>query len=203
MIALATHGYSGFRRWALGSVTERVISTASVPVFVRRAREDDSPPDYVEQFQRILVPLDGSDFSREALPLAIDLARRAGASLHLMQAIESVEDQPALVRATLSIPTLQTAENRAHERAELFLTEVATEVRQQGVTTVTTNVRRGYPWDRIVEESAEQQADVIVMATHGHSGLLRWALGSVADKVLRSTDTPLLLVRPDTPNGTS
>jgi nucleotide-binding universal stress UspA family protein len=65
---------------------------------------------------------------------------------------------------------------------------------QQGVT-VTPVARNGIPADTIVEHAKESRADLIVMATHGYRGIKRWALGSVADKVLHATATPILLVR--------
>jgi nucleotide-binding universal stress UspA family protein len=81
LIAMGTHGYSGLRRWALGSVTDRVAHLATMPVFVVRAPADTFA------LTRILVPLDGSPEARAALPLACELAQRAGAAIDLLTVV--------------------------------------------------------------------------------------------------------------------
>jgi len=135
---MATHGYGGLRRWALGSVTDRVVHTATVPVCVVRSAAHVAPGEHA--LTRILVPLDGSDLARQALPLAIELAKRASAELVVLRAVETHTQNASLM------------------------------IMQSGV-------------------------DLIVMATHGYGGLQRWALGSVADKVLQAAPIPILLVR--------
>ena len=90
MIAMATHGYSGLRRWALGSVTDRVVHATATPVFVVRGAKP-APVDPVV-FKRVMVPLDGSPLAAQALPLAADLAERARAELLLMQAVEETNE---------------------------------------------------------------------------------------------------------------
>lgn len=192
LIAMVTHGYSGLRRWALGSTTDKVVSMASAPVFVVRGSEHPvlaEPP----VFKRILVPLDGSDFSRQSLPVAAELATHMQANVHVLHAMLSVEEYPALVRASVTGPQFADAMNRTQEWAQEHLAAAAAALQHTGCT-VTTHVAKGYPAEMIIEEATRQQSDVIVMATHGYSGLKRWTLGSIADKVLHATSTPLVLV---------
>ena len=189
LIAMATHGYSGLRRWALGSVTDRVVQATRTPVFVVRG----SPESHGEpELRRILVPLDGSEFARQALPLARDLAARAQAEIDLLQAIvpdmpptDSMVPTPAEARPPL-------AAQREYAAAEL--NAQAMELAGPSLP-VKTAVATGYAAEVIVDEAARGRADLIVMVTHGRGGLRRWALGSVADKVLHATTTPLILVR--------
>ncbi|MDQ3250657.1 MAG: universal stress protein, partial [Chloroflexota bacterium] len=92
-IAMSTHGRSGFVGWALGSVAERVLQEATVPVFLVRANMPAQQP-----LQHILVPLDGSTLAEQALPKAQALAQRTGATVTLLQAIQSLgEEQGEIV----------------------------------------------------------------------------------------------------------
>jgi nucleotide-binding universal stress UspA family protein len=185
-----THGRSGLRRWALGSVADRVVQAAPAPVLLVRGSD---LPTHTFNLKRILLPLDGSDLARQALPIAVELATCAQAELALLQAIAPViEGYPNL----FSQPTSQYGAVLAalREQAEVELGGVAGELRPQEPV-VTTSVANGHPAEVIVDEAARHAASLIVMATHGRGGLRRWALGSVADKVLHTTTTPLMLVR--------
>lgn len=192
LIAMVTHGYSGMRRWALGSVTDKVVHAANVPIFIVRGHEHLSSEKPLD-LRRILVPLDGSDFSRQALPVATNLATRTGAALHLVQAAAPGHEYPALVRSILPGGKQEQPTQQAIEQAEQQVGSAADELRRDGYT-VSAHASGGYPAEVIIEEANAQQCDLIVMATHGYSGVQRWSLGSVADKVLHATMTPLLLV---------
>ncbi len=193
MIAMATHGYSGLRRWALGSVADKVLHAATAPVFLVRAIAQ--PPTGARPWKRILVPLDGSALAEQALPLAITLARRTQAELMLLQvAVPLVDYVPGLSPFSRPIPTSIAFPDLLREQAQQ---QLATTINRfaTGDVAMTPVVLFGYPAETIVDAASERQADLIVMATHGYSGLQRWALGSVADKVLHASAVPLLLVR--------
>ena len=192
LIALATHGYSGLKRWALGSVADKVVHATSTPVFVIRSGEQTQAGEVV--FKRILVPLDGSDFAQQALPLAIELARGAHAELTLFEAVSpTVEAFPGFAPLGRPIPQLGEVLAALRAQAAKQLGKHAEELRKQELP-VTTVVANGHAAEVIVDEAKERHADLIVMATHGYSGIRRWALGSVADKVLHASTTPLVLV---------
>jgi nucleotide-binding universal stress UspA family protein len=183
LIALATHGQSGLRRWAVGSVADKVIQAAHAPVFLVRSRAD--APAGGPAFKRILVPLDGSELAAMALPPAVELARGAGAELIVLRA---VEQQPQYVSLLLM------RRNQAATALDALVADIGLQV---PVTPVVAADYRDSA-EAIVEEAARHQADLIVMATHGYGGVQRWMLGSVADKVLQAAPVPLLLVRPPT-----
>ena len=186
LIAMATHGYTGFKRWTLGSVTDKVVQATTTPVFVVPSH---AAPAGEPRLKRILLPLDGSGFARQALPLATELTTHAHAELLLFWAVSpSIE----VYHGTLLPASVQNM-LRGHAQEELRV--LAGELRHSEIS-VKTAVVIGYPAEEIVEAAARHQVDLIVMATHGYGGLRRWALGSVADKVLHATPTPLLLVRP-------
>jgi nucleotide-binding universal stress UspA family protein len=192
LIMLATHGYSGLRRWAIGSTADKVVHSTSLPVFLVRAGAASSAP---RALRRVVVPLDGSALAAQALPIAVELAARAGADLILLQAVLPFTEFAAAftpLGRPIPVPRDLITEEIEHTRQELEL--VAERIHRPEVTT-STIVELGYPADVILDEAGKHQADLIVMATHGRSGLRRWMLGSVADKVLHASHTPLLLVR--------
>lgn len=192
MIAMATHGYSGLRRWTLGSVTDKVVHTTTLPLFIVRG-EEVTPPQ-TPTFKRLLVPLDGSELARQALPLALTIAKSAQAEIVLMEAISpTIAAYPGLHPLGRPIPMYEPVMEELRTQATQDMQNLATELAAEHVA-VKTEVLTGHAAEVIVDEAEQREVDLIVMATHGYSGLRRWALGSVADKVLHATTTPLLLV---------
>ena len=135
-------------------------------------------------FKKILVPLDGSMLAEHAIGTAAELAA-GGATVMLVRAAEA----PGLPGVD---PTNMQAD--VVREAEEYLARVAARLERNGIN-VQTSVWYGPPVSAIVEAAQLRGADLIVMSTHGRSGLGRLILGSVAEAVLRSTTTPILLVR--------
>lgn len=137
----------------------------------------------------ILVPLDGSALAERALDTATEIARdNPAATLVLLRAAEAI---------TLPGADPTEAQIAAVQEAETYLEGVARRLGEQGVKQVQTSVWYGPPAPAIVEAARVRNADLIVMSTHGRSGLGRLILGSVAESVLRGTRTPILLIRAD------
>ena len=125
-------------------------------------------------YARILVPLDGSELAKAALPLADVFARLEPSTLYLVQAV-APDGEAAAAR---------------------YLEGVVVGLRARGLDAEQV-LAHGRPAEVVVQEAERRQADLIVMSTHGRSGPGRWVLGSVADRVLHGATMPLLLVRPD------
>ena len=187
MIAMATHGRSGLRRWTLGSVADKVVRSSHIPVLLIRAT---APAPAEWHIRRILVPLDGSDLAAQALPLAREVATHAHAELMLVRAIVPLADID-----TYWVPVSDDTDIIRRKEAQEQFRAMTDELQAAGLKS-TSIVSFGYPAEIILEEAAQQHADLIVLATHGYSGLRRVTLGSVADRVLHAATTPLLLVRP-------
>jgi nucleotide-binding universal stress UspA family protein len=188
MITMATHGRSGVRGWALGSVTDRVVQSATTPVFVIRGNGHvlRSPP----TFQRILIPLDGSEIAEQVLAPALELATHAQAEAVLLRVIAPMS-MPHPSIAGLARGDVTTA-LRAHALQQLD--ELAGELRGDYNVPINTAALVGHVAETIVDYALDVRADLIAMTTHGRSGLRRLILGSVADKVLHAARTPLLIV---------
>ncbi len=151
-------------------------------------------------FLRIFVPLDGSPRAERALDLAAVLAQqiptREPALEPLLILFQAVD-----LSHWLNLDDRKAERTRATEAATRYLEERAKQLRSQGIT-VETAVRRGNPAEVILEQTMARQVELIVMSTHGRSGLARWALGSVAERVARSVPVPLLLL-PDAAPATT
>ena len=141
------------------------------------------------KLDKILIPLDGSKLAEQALTKALEAAQGAGdPTLFLLRAAE----------ATAWPGTDATEEQvRVVGEAQEYLAAVATYLARQGCRKVKTAVWYGSPASAIVEAARVEKADLIVMTTHGRSGLGRLILGSVAEAVVRGTSTPILLLRAD------
>ena len=135
----------------------------------------------------ILVPLDGSVLAEAALTPALETARETGGALVLLRAAEA-HAMP------MADPT--EAQVEVVRQAEEYLANVRTRVIRAGVVNVDVSVWYGPPAEAIVEAARFRKADLIVMSSHGRSGVGRLVLGSVAESVLRATAVPILLIRP-------
>jgi nucleotide-binding universal stress UspA family protein len=138
-------------------------------------------------YDRILLPTDGSECAARAADHAIELATRYDADLLVLSVVNPASLGPD-VRATAILEEL---EARAEEHVEAVVAEAV----EQGVPSATGEVRRGTPHSVILEFVADHDVDVVVMGTHGRTGLDRYLLGSVTERVVRSADVPVLTVR--------
>jgi nucleotide-binding universal stress UspA family protein len=189
---MATHGRSGLGRWVYGSVAEAVLRQAPVPLLLVRAWQPATTATF-DPRPCLLVPLDGSRYAETALPAASRLARQLAGALLLVRAVPVAGAGTALDWALAPDLAIETA---ALARAATdYLDRIADRLRRTGVM-VDYLARSGEPAAVIEAVGQERAAALIVMTTHGRTGLQRLALGSVADAVLRQQDRPLLLVRP-------
>ncbi len=148
-------------------------------------------------FRSILVPLDGSPFAEHALPLAASLARRAGASLRLLQVTPALADVYFWVPPP-GDPFARELHQRNRSAAEGYLEDVGRRLESAGAGPVAGAAVEGELGiaESIRAHAAAVGADLVVMTTHGRGPLARWWLGSVADELVRSLAAPVLLVRP-------
>ena len=140
-------------------------------------------------YKRILLPLDGSALAEQALPHAISQAKWFQAELFLLRILAPL---PRPVMVTES--AVRSAEEETAEFARGYLEELASSVEERGVQ-VHIIITTGRPHIKILEYAETHDIDLIVMSTRGQSGFSRWLMGSVADRVVRGANVPVLLVR--------
>ena len=194
LIIMATHGRSGITRWWMGSVAEKVISEATSPVLLVRSKRPSKTgaAGKLHFLHKILAPLDGSDIGESALPYVETLAINSQASVDLLQIVSP----PSTVESSLlGGPDWRNFIKAMHDAGENYLKSINSRLSDNGVKS-TYEVVTGDPADKIVEYAEDKRISLIAMSTHGRTGLARWVLGSVADKVLHGARIPILLVRP-------
>lgn len=188
LIVMTTHGYSGFTRWMLGSITERVLRKAPCPVMVVRCA--DFP-------KHIVITLDGSELAEQALEPGLALARAFGARVTLFR-VEPDDDLGSLELSLLYAAGTDLGRelNReCDERLEYYL-ECLAEKHRSADLQIETLVVKGEPAREILQFTESGQVDLLAMATHGHTGLRRWVYGSITGKCLHNSACAMLIVRP-------
>jgi nucleotide-binding universal stress UspA family protein len=188
LILMATHGRSGVRRWVMGSVADKVLSVSSIPVWLIRAGTAESVTYDKWPKRTLLVPLDGSVLAEKVLPHVEILAKQPGTppvDVVLFRVAESPTTSGHYFR---NIP-------ERREEIEQYLANIEARLKNSDLR-VQSKVLSGDPAEQIVGYGRENAFGIIVMSTHGHSGVSRWFYGSVATKVLETAYNPIFLVRP-------
>jgi nucleotide-binding universal stress UspA family protein len=194
-IVMTTHGRGGISRAWLGSTADGLIRQTHRPLLLVRPEGDDAP-DQRADFRRILVPLDGSDVSEDVLEPALALARRTGAALVLLRVCTPVYVVGRPFAAPASVRLDSGEVDRKQEQAKRYLEGLAAQLGADGQQVETAVVLREQAAPAILDFAVETGADLIAMATNGRSGWSRLALGSVADKVVRGSPLPVMVLRP-------
>ena len=189
LIVMATHGRSGLGRWVYGSVPDSVLQQSSTPVLLVPPHAERPLP--TDRPLRLLVPLDGSELAGEAIEAAELLAESLRAELLLLRVVEP-PPYPLYGPGYAYIPWDDDAERAS---ARQYLQAQVDRLQAKGIK-ITAQGATGRPAWVIGQVARDAEADIVVMATHGRSGLARLVLGSVATSVLQRAETPVLLVRP-------
>lgn len=191
LVVLSTHGHSALREKLLGSIAQQVVHEGRVPVLlIRPEREGVERP---RTIQSILLPLDGERVHESAIPMAVELAEKLGANIHLLSVVPTVETLSGDETAPSAV--LPNAMRAVLDFAQQGGADYLRRVRADIMSATTAEVARGDPARSIVAAAKRVNADLIVMATHGRMGLSAFWSASVAPKVLNDFNGPLLLLR--------
>lgn len=196
VIVMSTHGRGPVSRAWLGSIADHVARHVPMPVMLVRP-EDEAEVEIADthRFSNLLVPLDGSDRAEASLEWAARVARACNACLTLIRVVP-----PPLPLSSPYLPhaianTREALESGQQEAAE-YLRGVARRLEKEGMRVLAEVVTVGVsPASGITRHAEEHAIDLVVITTHGRSGLPRLVLGSVADKVVRAAHTPVLVTR--------
>ncbi|MEO7999626.1 MAG: universal stress protein [Gemmatimonadaceae bacterium] len=195
LVIMTTHGRGGFDRLRLGSVASSFLGRSPVPVFLVRPTGSDAPtPGHELPTGTLLVTLDGSKFAESMLPHASRFANALGMDVELVRVAEPGSTPLALFGAdALVVEDFVTLDEEAE--AFQYLKEQASHLTVSKTAKVKVLAETSSS-RAIVNYARESDAGAIALATHGRSGLVRIILGSVADKVLRGAEQPMLVYRP-------
>jgi len=178
---MGTHGRTGLNRLVLGSVTERTLRTSPVPVLTVH---EDTTLD--SDFETVLVPTDGSDAANVAANHGITIAEATDAAMHVIHVVDLTA-----VSGEFGSAEVLTALEEAGQQA---VDDVIHRAEDAGLRSVEASILSGTPARAILDYAEERDIDLIVMGTHGRTGLERYLLGSVTEKIVRVADVPVLTV---------
>ncbi len=200
LIAMATRGYSGAHRWLLGSVAEKVLHAAKNDLLVVRPAEGNTGGE--APLKTLLVPLDGSEWAEKALPTVSGLARRLQSKVVLVHVLIRFYFPPPEAVAHVfgtTIPNQEELRAQAKAEATKYLDEKVEQMRAEGPAYVSSVLvdggAEGAAAD-IIDLAGKAPDNLVVMSTHGRSGVGRWLIGSVVQRVVRHSNGPVLVIRP-------
>jgi nucleotide-binding universal stress UspA family protein len=200
LIAMATHGYSGPQRWLLGSVAEKILHAATNNLLVVRPTEGDTGGE--ARLRTVVVPLDGSELAEKVLPIVTALAACLSLEVILVHVlIRFLFRQPEAFLPVFgaNIPNQQELWVQAGSEAKQYLTGMEERLRAQGLAHVSSSLIEGSAQGaaaEIIDLARKTSDNLVAMSTHGRSGVGRWLIGSVAERVVRHSNDPVLVIRP-------
>jgi nucleotide-binding universal stress UspA family protein len=189
LIAMSTHGRSGIGRLVYGSTTDKVIHATGLPMLLNKPQVKKAGNG---SLRVTVVPLDGSELGESVLPTVEEFASRLAMSIALIRVVPTASMAFAGVDPQAYDPRMN---EYMMESASEYLKERSGALKSRGVK-VTTKAVRGDAANNIIDYAGDMPGSLIVMSTHGRSGVGRFVLGSVADRVLRASPRPVLLLRP-------
>lgn len=192
LVISTTHGRGPVSRFWLGSVADQLMRRLHVPILLLRPGGEARLP---STLRRILVTLDGSGFAERAIEAALRLGRPFGAEYVLFMVVEPplpIADPNGL----MVVPADPEAERKLRDTAQAYVTRKVEGLRAEGVIATGLTLDRAGAVESIIAQADTSGADLVAIASHGAGGVERLVVGSVADKVIRGSTHPTLIVRP-------
>lgn len=192
LIAMATHGVTGVRRWLMGSVASKVLQSATNPLLL--IHPDEANPTLPVARRTLFVPLDGSALAEGILPAVIAWAKALNMAVHLLR-VYALPPQAYIVTDGGIATSPAEFRKEMHEETVRYLDAQVDALRAEGVVQVQATVLEGDAAAEIIDVARRTPDNLIAMSTHGRSGIGRWVLGSVAERVIQHSGDPVLLLR--------
>jgi len=200
LIAMVTHGRSGLGRWVLGSVTNKVLHWATNPLIITHAQDEGKAPTEAT-LKNPVVPLDGSALADKALPHVTALAAALDLNVILVRVTASADEYYRYVdvssAAGINTDRFDAYAQEAEDQAVSYLSQVKETMLKNGVKSVEDRVVSGNSVISILDLVQETPNCLVALTTHVRSGVERWILGSVTDRLVRHSGQPVLVIRAD------
>jgi len=193
LIAMTTHGRSGINRWLLGSVAEKVLRATINPLLLVRA-SPEGKADGEATLKSIVVPLDGSELADNVLPLVTQIAKKLRLEIFLFRAYGNPYS-PFISGGGHYAVNVDELLADIRDEARKYLEEKIAQLRKHGVEEISYLLQEGDAADEIVSVANNTPESMIAMCSHGRSGAKRWVMGSVAETVVRHSNSPVLVLR--------
>jgi nucleotide-binding universal stress UspA family protein len=193
LIVMASHGRSGIKPWSLGSTVDKILHKIAAPLLIIKATEQPSEFEKTRLFNRILVPLDGSEACEVVLPYMSELMQKLKSEVVLLQVVSSckhVHTIGGIDYIAFKDYDIESMKTRDQE----YLNKVCNKLHESKNLVKKCEVRVGDPAQEIVKCANEMDCQLIMLPSHLHSGIERWAFGSVTYKILQTTNKSILLI---------
>jgi nucleotide-binding universal stress UspA family protein len=202
LVVMSTHGYGPFTRFWLGSVADELVrGPLPAPLLLVRPQDAELDLNLAPPLARVLLPLDGSKLAEQMIEPAARLAETAGAELTLLRVIKPLVPATVPVEGQMfghmmqgMVAQTEALQEKIRTEARDYLAGVAEPLRRRGLKVQVAVETEEAPAPAILRHS--RATDVVALATHGYRGLSRLFLGSVADKVVRGAQVPVMVWRP-------
>ena len=194
LITMATHGRTGARRWLLGSVAQKVLQAADSPLLLIRSKEETRPSDEV-RIRSVIVPLDGSHLAEGVFPHVLYLAKHLNLEVVLMRSY-TVPTTGYFVGTGVLPPAIGELATKIKQEVTEYLQAKMEQLQAEGIDRVSILALEGRGPEEIIDLAQKTSGNIVAMSTHGRSGMGRWVLGSVTDRVVCYCGDPVLVVRP-------
>jgi nucleotide-binding universal stress UspA family protein len=200
IILMASHGRSGIKRWVLGSVADKVLQASPIPIWLVRANILEQIIHDKWPGMNLLVPLDGSKLAESVIPHLEALAKQFGPEmvnvvlLRVCEEPKITADYPEVSMKSSWKEHVNLVKECFKQEAEKYLQGICEQLSGAGLK-ASAEVHMGNPADTIIGYIDKHPPVLVVIASHGYSGVSRWAYGSVADKIIHGVSNPIFLVR--------
>jgi nucleotide-binding universal stress UspA family protein len=194
LTAMATHGQTGGQRWLLGRVAQKVLQASANPLLLIRPQEG-KPPVRDARLGTVIVPLDGSRLAEQIFPHVAYFATRLGLQVVLIRTY-SLPSAGFFLAAHVPPPDMAELGVKTEKEIGDYLQAKVEELTASGVKKITSVVAEGRGPEKIIELAQKTPGCMVAMSTHGRSGMSRWVLGSVTDRVVSHCGDPVLVIRP-------
>ncbi len=199
LIAMASHGRSGLARWWMGSVADKVLHMTDNPLLMVRSHSEVSASQE-RSLERLIVPVDGSELAEEVFPHVAYLSKALGLPIDLLRVTLSEAEYYQAMSMGLrvlppTLPSFQSFAEAVDGEAWEYLSDAKARLEEMGAGPVEDRVLQGAAAESIVDLATSRTNSLVAMTTHGRSGVGRMILGSVAERVVRQSGGPVLLIR--------
>ncbi len=195
LITMATHGQSGGKRWLLGRVAQKVLQVSKSPLLIIRPQAELTAGNEVE-LTSVIVPLDGSHLAEKIFSHVTYLAKNLGLQVVLVRTY-ALPSASYFLAAHVSPPDMAMLREKLRRETSDYMQAKVERLTAAGVANITAVVAEGSGPEEIIELARKRSANMVAMSTHGRSGIGRWVLGSVTDRVVSDCGAPVLVVRPE------
>jgi nucleotide-binding universal stress UspA family protein len=198
LIVLSSHGRNGLTQWGISSITQKIILSTQTSLLIIRAHQQYSGVgESLEKpiYQRILVPLDGSQRAENVLPIITQLSHFHKSQIHLVQVVQTPEmaRQMPPTRGDIDLSTQVVARNR--EEAGRYLEELKSRSYLEGIPVQTHLITSDNAAVALHQLGEQEQIDLVTLSAHGYSGNHQWPYGSMVNNFIMYGKTPLLIVQ--------